>query len=160
MVLTEFDRRIVLATQSGLPLVARPYEALAAMLGTSSERVCERLSALRAQGLILRIGAIAEPSRVGCRGQALSVWDVDDAQIDILGPRVAALAGVQRCERGPRHASAWPYNLFVSVHARTPEEVEHRARAIRELLGPACRGGELLFTAEVLKQTGLRLRER
>ena len=32
MALTEFDRELIAATQSGLPLVARPYEAVGAML--------------------------------------------------------------------------------------------------------------------------------
>ena len=45
MALTDFDRELIAATQSGLPLVARPYEAVGAMLGVSGEQVRERLGA-------------------------------------------------------------------------------------------------------------------
>ncbi|HET6802854.1 MAG TPA: Lrp/AsnC family transcriptional regulator, partial [Casimicrobiaceae bacterium] len=31
--LDEFDRRLIVATQGGLPLVSRPYDALAEQLG-------------------------------------------------------------------------------------------------------------------------------
>ena len=53
---TELDRALMAATQSGLPLLPRPYEALGAMLGVSEARVRERLAAMQAGGLILRIG--------------------------------------------------------------------------------------------------------
>lgn len=42
MALTDFDRALIAATQGGLPLVARPYEAVGAMLGVSGEQVRQR----------------------------------------------------------------------------------------------------------------------
>ena len=53
---TDLDRALMAATRSGLPLLPRPYEALGAMLGVSEARVRERLAAMQAEGLILRIG--------------------------------------------------------------------------------------------------------
>jgi len=53
---TGLDQALMAATQSGLPLLPRPYEALGAMLGVSEARVRERLAAMQAGGLILRIG--------------------------------------------------------------------------------------------------------
>ena len=47
MALTDFDRALIAATQGGLPLVARPYEAVGAMLGVSGEQVRQRLSERR-----------------------------------------------------------------------------------------------------------------
>ena len=38
------DRRLIVATQSGLPLVARPYHQLAEELGIAPEEVMERLA--------------------------------------------------------------------------------------------------------------------
>jgi DNA-binding Lrp family transcriptional regulator len=53
-----FRLDLVTATQSGLPLLARPYEAVGAMVGASGERVRGELAAMLAEGLILRIGAV------------------------------------------------------------------------------------------------------
>ena len=36
------DRRIVLATQAGLPLVSRPYDAIGVQVGCSGAEVRER----------------------------------------------------------------------------------------------------------------------
>ena len=101
--LSDLDRRLVAATQGGLPLVARPYEAVGAMLGVSGEVVRERLAALLEDGVVRRIGAVPNHYRLGYTANGMSVWDVDDARVDELGARVAALRGVSHCYRRPRH---------------------------------------------------------
>ncbi|MGM9488487.1 siroheme decarboxylase subunit beta [Ideonella sp. YS5] len=159
MALDDFDRELIAATQGGLPLVARPYEAVGAMLGVPGERVRERLAEMLASGLVRRIGAVPNHYRLGYTANGMSVWDVDDEQVDALGARVGALTFVSHCYRRPRHAPAWPYNLFAMLHGRSREEVERQAGEIAALLGTACTGHEILYSTAILKKTGLRLPE-
>ena len=159
MALDAFDRALVAATQGGLPLVARPYEAVGAMLGVSGERVRERLGQMLDQGLIRRIGAVPHHVKLGFVANGMSVWDVDDLQVDELGERVGALPGVSHCYRRPRRLPLWPYNLFAMLHGRSPAEVQAQAAEIAALLGPACRRHDILYSTAVLKKTGLRLQE-
>ncbi len=157
--LDEFDRALIAATQGGLPLVARPYEAVGAMLGETGERVRERLGSMLAQGLVRRIGAVPNHYRLGFVANGMSVWDVDDAQVDRLGAEVGALPGVSHCYRRPRKLPGWRYNLFAMLHGRSHHEVEAEARQIEQLLGSACHGHEILYSSAILKKTGLRLKE-
>lgn len=157
MPLRDFDRALVAATQSGLPLVPRPYEALAAMLGTDASVVRRRLAGMLDEGLIRRIGAVPNHYRLGFTANGMTVWDVDDAQVDALGERVAEVPGVSHCYRRPRHLPDWPYNLFVMVHGRSRDEVATQAARIEALLGDACRGHEILYSTEILKKSGLRI---
>lgn len=159
MPLTEFDRELIAATQGGLPLVSRPYEALGAMLGVPGETVRQRLAAMLSEGLVRRIGAVPNHYRLGFTANGMSVWDVDDAQVDALGERVATLEGVSHCYRRPRHGSAWPYNLFAMLHGRSREEVEAQAQQVAALLGDACRAHDILYSTAILKKTGLRISE-
>lgn len=159
MALDDFDRALIAATQGGLPLVARPYEAVGAMLGVPGETVRERLGEMLAAGLVRRIGAVPNHYRLGYTANGMSVWDVDDAQVDALGAQVGALTFVSHCYRRPRHAPAWPYNLFAMLHGRSREEVQRQAAEIDALLGPACHGHEILYSTAILKKTGLRLPE-
>lgn len=159
MALDAFDRALVAATQGGLPLVARPYEAVGAMLGVPGERVRERLGQMLDQGLIRRIGAVPHHVKLGFVANGMSVWDVDDLQVDELGERVGALPGVSHCYRRPRRPPLWPYNLFAMLHGRSPAEVQAQAAEIAALLGPACRQHDILYSTAVLKKTGLRLQE-
>lgn len=157
MTLSDFDRELIGATQSGLPLVARPYEAVGAMLGVSGEQVRERLGEMLAEGLIRRIGAVPNHYRLGYTANGMTVWDVADERVDQLGAKVGALPGVSHCYRRPRVLPVWRYNLFAMVHGRSRDEVERQAAHIRTLLGDACRGSDILYSSAILKKTGLRL---
>ena len=63
--LDELDRRIVLATQAGLPLDPRPYHWVARELGETPERIMERINAMLADGRIRRIGVVPNHYRLG-----------------------------------------------------------------------------------------------
>lgn len=153
------DRAIVRATQAGLPLVPRPWEAVASAVGASPSLVTERLRAMLSSGAIRRIGAVPNHWRLGWTANGMSVWDVDDTQVDILGERIGQLPGVSHCYRRPRRLPSWPYNLFAMLHGRTRAEVEQQAVQLQELLGTACRGHDILYSTAILKKTGLRLRQ-
>jgi DNA-binding Lrp family transcriptional regulator len=157
MALSEFDRQLIAATQGGLPLVARPYDAIAERLGVRSAQVRERLAQMQQGGLIRRIGAVPNHYRLGFVANGMSVWDVDDAQVDSLGEQIGALPGVSHCYRRPRYVGIWPYNLFAMLHGRDRAEVEKQAEQLRALLGAACRAHEILYSTAILKKTGLRL---
>lgn len=159
MALSDFDRRLIAATQSGLPLVARPYEAVGAMLGVSGEAVRERLAQMIDEGLVRRIGAVPNHYRLGYTANGMTVWDVDDAMVDALGERIGALPGVSHCYRRPRALPRWPYNLYAMLHGRSREAVEAQRSEIRALLGAASRGDEVLYSTAILKKTGLRIED-
>ena len=153
----DLDRRIIVATQEGLPLVPRPYHAVAEALGVAPEQVMERLTRMLEDGIVRRIGAIPNHYRVGYRANGMSVWDLDDARLAELGPKVGALDFVSHCYHRPRRPPVWPYNFFAMVHGRKRDEVEVKVAAIAELLGAAARGHEVLYSTRILKKTGLRL---
>lgn len=154
-----FDRQLILATQAGLPLVPQPYDEIAARLGQdiSGEQVRQRLAAMLADGRIRRIGAVPNHYALGYTFNGMSVWDVDDAEVDRLGEQVGALSYVSHCYRRPRHLPLWPYNLFAMVHARSESGALADVARIAALLGPACRAHEVLFSTRILKKTGLRI---
>ncbi len=151
------DRAIIVATQSGLPLVPRPYHAVAEQTRLPVEEVLARLQAMLAAGVIRRIGAVPNHYAIGWTANGMTVWDVADERIDELGRQVGALDCVTHCYRRPRALPAWPYNLFAMVHGSSREEVLAKAEDIRRLLGDACRGSDVLFSTRILKKSGLRI---
>lgn len=156
-VLAELDRRLIVATQGGLPLVERPYELLGSELGISGEQVQQRLAVMLADGRIRRIGAVPNHYAIGYTANGMSVWDVADEHIDELGAQVGALSFVSHCYRRPRRLPLWPYNLFAMVHGASREEVAADVAQIAKLLGAACRQHDILYSSRILKKTGLRL---
>lgn len=152
------ERRIIKATQAGLPLVPRPYAAVAAQLGMEEAELHERLRALKVRGVIRRIAVAPNHYRLGLVANGMSVWDVDDERITELGQRIGALDFVSHCYERPRALPHWPYNLFAMLHGTTRDEVEALRGEVAAILGDACRGNDILYSTEILKKTGLRLR--
>ncbi|HEU4611598.1 MAG TPA: hypothetical protein VFS15_05955, partial [Kofleriaceae bacterium] len=134
------------ALQAGLPLEPAPYDAIALCLGIAPDTVRERVRAMLADGRIRRIGAVPNHYRLGYTANGMSVWDVDDAEVDRLGELAGALPGVSHCYRRPRRLPQWPYNLVAMLHGRSRSEVERQAAELQRLLGPACRGHDILYS--------------
>ena len=148
---------LVKATQHGLPLVPRPYQAVADDLGIGEAQVISLLRAMLADGRIRRIGAVPNHYALGYRANAMSVWDVPDEAVGSLGPRVGALPFVTHCYRRPRHLPEWPYNLFALVPGRSRDETAGNSDTIRATLGRSLRASDVLYSTRILKKTGLRI---
>ena len=153
----ELDRRLIVATQAGLPLVTKPYHALAERLGVSAGEVQSRLRRMLERGLIRRIGAVPNHYALGYTANGMSVWDIPDERVDALGERVGGLEFVTHCYRRPRSLPDWPYNLFAMVHGSNRPEVEAKVAQIATLLGSECRSHDVLYSLRILKKTGLRI---
>jgi DNA-binding Lrp family transcriptional regulator len=151
------DRKLVAATQQGLPLVARPYAAVAEATGMTEGEVIARLSRLLSDGAIRRIGAIPNHYTLGLTANGMSVWDVDDAVVEEIGAVVGALDAVTHCYLRPRHLPDWPFNLFAMVHGHSRDEVLAEVAELARLIGPAARAHDVLFSTRILKKAGLRI---
>jgi len=155
--LDEIDRRIVLATQPGLPLEPQPYHAVARQVGIPAEEVMARMRRMLETGVIRRIGVVPNHYALGYKANGMTVWDVPDEKVDELGEQVGALEFVSHCYHRPRHLPDWPYNFFAMVHGHDRGEVEELVRRIAGLIGDADRGHEILYSTRILKKTGLRI---
>ena len=155
--LDEIDRRIVLATQSGLPLEPQPYHAVARQVGIPAEEVMARMMRMLESGVIRRIGVVPNHYALGYKANGMTVWDVPDERVDELGAKIGALDFVSHCYCRPRHLPDWNYNFFAMVHGHDRGEVGELVRRIAELIGDADRGHEILYSTRILKKTGLRI---
>ncbi|PLX37078.1 MAG: Lrp/AsnC family transcriptional regulator [Hyphomicrobiales bacterium] len=156
-VITAQDRGLIRAIEDGLPLVDRPYAAIAKRLGTSEDHVIARLQVLIGAGVVRRLGIVVRHHSVGFSSNAMAVWQIDPVEVDELGSRFAQHPAVTLCYRRRPAAPQWPYNLFVMVHAK------ERAAA-REVIADLNRMHEVgdvpqavLFSTRCFKQRGARL---
>lgn len=152
------DRKIISASQTGLPLTPEPYQTLAEQIGISAAELMQRLTRMQELGIIRRIGAIPNHYKLGYKHNGMTVWDIDDTFIDQLGKKVGALEFVSHCYHRPRHLPDWSYNLFAMVHGKTADAAEQQIQQIAKLLGEHCRAHEVLYSTRILKKTGLRIK--
>ncbi len=154
----DIDRKLISATQGGLPLTRAPYAEIAGWLGLDEAEVIERMRRMLDQGIIRRVAIAPNHYALGMVANGMSVWDIDDARASVLGAQVGALDFVSHCYLRPR-AEGWPYNLFAMLHGHDRAEVEAKRDQVAVLLGDACRANDILYSTRILKKTGLRLKE-
>ncbi|MCW8852340.1 MAG: Lrp/AsnC family transcriptional regulator [Gammaproteobacteria bacterium] len=155
--LDDTDRKLISATQAGLPLEHSPYKNIADSLGLTQDDVLQRLTNMLYSGVIRRIGAVPNHYRLGLTANGMTVWDVPDNKIEQLGELIGKLDFVSHCYQRPRHLPVWPYNLFAMVHGHSEDEVKNKVKKIETLLAENCSSYETLFSSAILKKTGLRL---
>lgn len=148
------DRPLLQAMAAGLPLVARPFAALAEGLGQSEAEVLDRLARLSRARILTRIGVIVRHRAIGWAANAMVVWDVAAPEMEAAGHALAALPGVTLCYQRRTVPGLWRHGLFSMIHGQSRTEalaVLERARALPRLAGVDHR---VLFSVRCFKQTG------
>ena len=87
-VLSNRDRELIVATQSGLPLVSDPWAKLGKQLDMPADEVLSRFQRMQEAGVIRRVGAVPDHYKLGYRFNGMTVWDVRDDAIAQLGEKV------------------------------------------------------------------------
>lgn len=155
-VMDRTDRALMAAIEDGLPLVPRPYAAVARALGIEEDEVIDRLDRLQGEGVIKRLGLVVRHHELGYRANAMAVWDVPEDFVDQLGELAGSYDFVTLSYRRPRRLPRWPFNLFCMVHGKDREQV----RALIGRLNEETRLGKypnaVLFSRRRFKQCGAR----
>lgn len=149
-------RRLVVLTQSGLPLVPDPWAWLGKHLDMSPGNTLALVQQLQADGIIRRVAAIPDHCRLGYLHNGMTVWDVADTHVDRMGACLGRLTFISHCYRRPRRPD-WPYNLFAMIHGRGAAEIDAQRDIIRAILGATCRNDDILVSSQILKKANQQL---
>ena len=150
------DRRLLSAIENGLPLVPRPFAAVAEALAWSEDAVLDRLRRLCEGGIISRFGLVVRHRSLGYRANAMAVWDVPDDSVEQVAAAFAGQPFVTLCYRRPRRRPRWPYNLFCMIHGRDRSTVEEQIDLLNEVAGTWELPQAVLFSRRCFKQRGAR----
>jgi DNA-binding Lrp family transcriptional regulator len=151
--LSELDKKVILALQRDLKICPRPFLEVAESLGVGEETLLASIQGLMARGYIRRFGATLRHQQSGYEANALVAWAVPEADLRRIGQHLAGQRAVTHCY-ARRPAPSWPYNLYTMIHGRTPEECVKIAAAMAAEVG--VQDYEMLFSETELKKTTMR----
>lgn len=170
--LSEQERHYILLTQHGLPIIEKPYNAIAEQMNISVEQVLTLTKSMQERGIIRRIAAVPNHYKLGYQFNGMTVWDIDDEQAEKFGDAVGKLPFVSHCYLRPRFLPEWNYNLFAMVHGKTEQSIAKYREQIKELLKEVLvtrkhdvgqhnhlQSNDMLTSTAILKKTGLRLKK-
>ena len=133
--LSEKEQAIVRALQNDLPLVKEPYKEVAASIGMSEEELLEGIRALQEKGCLKRMSIALRHNNVGYTINVMTVWDVNPADIERLGKKMAAHPKVTHCYERKKDPE-FDYNLYAMVHAQSEEEYQALLQELYDIAQP------------------------
>lgn len=155
----ELDYRLITAVQAGLPIVARPYAAIAERLGIAEQEVIDRLAHLKNLGLIKRWGVVVKHRQLGYRANAMIVMDVPDQKVAEIGRLIGRQSFINLCYQRPRQGGAWPYNLYCMIHGKSRDTVLRQWAELVDACDLSDFACEVLFSRRCFKQRGALYRQ-
>ncbi|HPC95682.1 MAG TPA: hypothetical protein PLU87_12120 [Sedimentisphaerales bacterium] len=117
--LTDFQKRLCNRLQRGLPLVSRPFAAIAADLGCTEAEALDQTRQLQASGVLRRICAVLNQRALGM-ASTLVAAHVPDEQVPTVTAAVNALPGVSH-----NYLRRHEFNLWFTLQAESPEQLHH-----------------------------------
>jgi len=127
----DLSTRIVNRLQRGIPAVARPFEALAAELGTDEATLIARLQALLADGTLTRFGPLFNADRLG-GAFTLCAMSVPEADFERVAAAVNALPEVAH-----NYAREHRLNMWFVLATADPARIARTLQAIERETGCA-----------------------
>jgi len=128
LLLDELDRALLDNYQHDLPVVERPFAAIAAQLGVSETKVLEKLRHLKRLGALSRVGPVLRPNRIGA--STLAALAVPEERLDQVARLVSA-----RPEVNHNYEREHEYNLWFVITAADRGQVDQALAEIENATG-------------------------
>ncbi len=125
----DLDRRLTNRLQLGLPLVPRPWEALAEELHSDAATLRTRVQALLDDGTLTRFGPMFDIDRLG-GAFTLAALSVPEERFDAVA---AILDGLPEVAHNYRREHQW--NMWFVLGCATPEGIAATIERIEALTG-------------------------
>lgn len=157
--LSDIDKKLILLTQEGFEITKRPYLEIANQLNIAEEEVVSRLNKMKEVGFIRKNAVATNHYKLGYKFNAMSVWEINEGSIETVGKIFNDLGFVSHCYERPKLIPVWNYNLFAMVHGKTLAEVQEKVSVMKMKIEGLYKTNNLLFSTEILKKTGIRLKD-
>jgi len=127
--LDNLDRIILNTIQRNFPLDVRPYRRLATEAGISENEAWQRVQALKAKGIIRRIGGVFDSRSLGYVS-TLCAAQVPAGKIPVLTALMEGITEITHNYLRDHH-----YNMWFTIIASSEERLQRILQQVREALG-------------------------
>ncbi len=139
--------------QRDIPLVSKPFNAIADHLGMEVDALLEQCRTFQDQGIMRRFGASIKHSNAGFTANAMVAWQVPQESAEDIGHKMVSYKEVSHCYERKTN-SHWPYNMFTMIHGKTRKDCQ---RVIDEISAEiSISEYECLFSVKEFKKIRMR----
>ena len=126
--------KLLARLQEGFPVVSRPFAEIGDELGAGESEVLASVRQLQSEGAIRRLGPIIDIRRAG-GATALAAVNVPPERLDEVGLLVSECDAVSHNYHREARNATLPFNLWFTVSASSPDELDARINEISGSIG-------------------------
>ena len=127
----DIDKKILNLLQKDFPIAEQPFLIIAGQCGVSEDEVIGRIQKMKDKGIIRRIGAVFNGTKLG-RVSTLCAARVPEDKMDVFVRTLNADKGVTHNYRRDNE-----YNIWFTVSSENAEELEKFLTDVKENTGVA-----------------------
>ena len=151
--LSDADIQAIRELQEDLPMVSRPFDAMAERLGVSTQHLFSIAREFQQRGIMRRYSAVLHHRKAGFKANGMGVWMVPPERSEEVGKKMAAHPAVTHCYERPTFPD-WPYTHFTMIHATSKRGCEEVANQISQATGIT--DFRVLYSTREYKKTRVR----
>ncbi|MDA0798895.1 MAG: Lrp/AsnC family transcriptional regulator [Chloroflexi bacterium] len=151
--ISDRDIKIIRELQEDLPLIPRPFDAMAERLGMTTGELFDWAAEAEERQIMRRYSAVLYHRKAGFKANAMAVWKVPKERADEVGLKMAESPWVTHCYERPTFPD-WQYSHFTMLHAPTKEKCEELAEEISKATG--IDEYQMLYSTREYKKTRVR----
>ncbi|MCW4048116.1 MAG: AsnC family transcriptional regulator [Candidatus Bathyarchaeota archaeon] len=121
------DKKLLTIVQEELPLVSRPWDALAERLGVTYEELMKRVKKLHEDGVIRRFGPVLETDRVGLSARTLVLMKIPHDRVEEVGVIVSGFDTVTH-----NYLREHEYNMWFTLITSSEDQLRSSLQEILE----------------------------
>jgi len=152
--LSDLDKHIIVALQRSLPIIKKPFNKIASKVSISTSKLFDKIKLYKDNNLMRRYSAILYHKNIGIKANAMTVWDVDDKDIDCIGGKLASYKNITHCYQRPRF-SDWNYSIYTMIHSKSKEDAKILINELANNIG--INKFQILFSTKELKKKRVKL---
>ncbi len=149
----DVDKKIIKLIQEDLPMVLKPFSALAKRAGLGEKELINRIRDMKKRGIVRRFGATLRHQEAGFSSNAMVAWCVPDERVEEVGRILAGFREVTHCYLR-KTSQDWKYNIYTMIHGETQEECIELTKRMAEKVG--IDNYQVLFSKKEFKKTTMR----
>ncbi len=124
--LDQLDQQILNEIQQGFPVASRPYQVIGDKIGLTENEVFQRVSSLRRDGFIRRLGGVFDSKKLGYVS-TLCALSVPEEMIDRTAEIINQHQGVTHHYRRDHH-----YNLWFTLIMESRDDLSNTLKIIEQ----------------------------
>jgi uroporphyrinogen-III synthase/DNA-binding Lrp family transcriptional regulator len=118
IILDDTDKKILSIIQDDFPIISRPWDSIAELLGLTLSELMKRVNRLHEEGVIRKIGPVLETDKVGLSARTLVLMKVPANRVEEMGKMISGFNEVTH-----NYIRDNEYNLWFTLITSSQEKL-------------------------------------